>query len=470
MPRRDSEEEDDALSPPGFSTPTKVIRNDGAGHAEPDAEGTESESDADVEKEFDESTGKKRNYTGYQKYRFIKQWVTGPEAVLEDTEIQHEIYTEMKKFMHASGLKKTPGHKPKETDIHLWKQYSKAYRNNRTGDWTRPFRCPLRNRCGCQAQVKHITGDNFIRLEFSGTHDENSHAEDKSKKLKHNQIVVIHESVLAAPNQSATKLRRNLAQATGSPESHKHMAPSLIRHIQRRVRTARDQLTKQVLDVEKVPESMGELTDWCDKNDFYAALARHNNPTDSFCMPLFSTLVIGSDIKAERQVIHINFSSVWLLLNAVRAIETGWVVQLNGDATFGFCCADIDMIALGFCSFGGANNPVCFSYIPRQSEGEKLYTVTYFGMQKAVMSLLKANTEKDCEFTSCLKLLLGRPHVQQYLDSDEFRANKLPIDQAQCDQLAGWACFSREVFGRDPNVCSNHLTGMHRLRPAPFRN
>ena len=62
------------------------------------------------------------------------------------------------------------------------------------------------------------------------------------------------------------------------------MAPLLIRHIQRRVRTARDQLTKQVLEVEKVPESMGELTDWCDKNDFYAALARHNDPTDSFCM------------------------------------------------------------------------------------------------------------------------------------------------------------------------------------------
>jgi hypothetical protein len=131
-------------------------------------------------------------------------------------------------------------------------------------------------------------------------------------------------------------------------------------------------LTKQVLEVEKVPESMGEPTEWCDKNDFYAALARHNDPTDSFCMPLFSAFVIGSDIKAERQVIHINFSSVWLLLNAVRAIETGCVVQLNGDATFGFCRADIHMIALGFCSFGGANNPVFFSYIPRQSEGEKL--------------------------------------------------------------------------------------------------
>ncbi len=90
-------------------------------------------------------------------------------------------------------------------------------------------------------------------------------------------------------------------------------------------------------------------------------------------------------------------------------------------------------------------------------------------MQKAVLSLLKANTEKDCEFSSCLKFLLGRPHVQQYLDSEDFIANKFPIapiDQAQCDQLAGWACFSREVFGRDPNVCGKHLTGVHRPRPA----
>ncbi len=38
------------------------------------------------------------------------------------------------------------------------------------------------------------------------------------------------------------------------------------------------------------------------------------------------------------------------LLNAVWAIETGWVVQLNGDETFGFCSTDIDMIALGFLS------------------------------------------------------------------------------------------------------------------------
>ncbi len=57
MSDRECEEEHDALLPPGFSTPTKADHNDGAGHAELDAEGTEIESDADVEKQFDESTG-----------------------------------------------------------------------------------------------------------------------------------------------------------------------------------------------------------------------------------------------------------------------------------------------------------------------------------------------------------------------------------------------------------------------------
>ncbi len=174
------------------------------------------------------------------------------------------------------------------------------------------------------------------------------------------------------------------------------------------------------------------------------------------------------DIKPEYQVIHINFASVWFLLNAVRAIKTGWVVQLNGDATFGFCHADIDMVALGFCSFGGSTNPVCFSYIPHQTEGEKLYKVTFCEMQQAVMAVLKAKTVKDCEFSTCVRALKCSDHVATYVESEEFATNQLPIDQAQCDQLPGWACFSRGVFGFPPNICCNHLTGMPTLDLFPI--
>ena len=48
----ESDEIDADLPPPGYSTPTKANGNDGAAQAEPDAEGTNAESDSDVEKKF----------------------------------------------------------------------------------------------------------------------------------------------------------------------------------------------------------------------------------------------------------------------------------------------------------------------------------------------------------------------------------------------------------------------------------
>ena len=123
MPRRSDEVDDAALPSPGFSTPTKAGRNDGAGHGEPDAGGTESEFDADVEKQFVESTGKTRKYHPYFNYTEGKRWSTSADSVKEPAEINHEIHTLMKKFMQQSRLMKAPGHKELPTDIGLWKQH-----------------------------------------------------------------------------------------------------------------------------------------------------------------------------------------------------------------------------------------------------------------------------------------------------------------------------------------------------------
>ncbi len=98
--------------------------------------------------------------------------------------------------------------------------------------------------------------------------------------MKYNQINTIFESVMITPKQSATQLCRNLMQAKGNPDQHKHMDPVQLRLIQRRVQTARQELTKQKLDIATVPESMGDLTAWCTTQDFYAALRKHNDPAD----------------------------------------------------------------------------------------------------------------------------------------------------------------------------------------------
>jgi hypothetical protein len=110
-------------------------------------------------------------------------------------------------------------------------------------------------------------------------------------------------------------------------------------------------------------------------------------------------------------MIHFNLSSLHFILNAVYTIETGWGTQLKGNcnATVGFCRANVDMIALGFNSIGSVNNPVCWSFIQHRAEGKKTYTLTVYELQKAVIPLLKANTTKECPFTTCLKELMQAP-------------------------------------------------------------
>ncbi len=49
-----------------------------------------------------------------------------------------------------------------------------------------------------------------MTLERCGLHDMKSHATDKSKYLKYEQIISLLEAAVAVPNLSAVVLRRNL--------------------------------------------------------------------------------------------------------------------------------------------------------------------------------------------------------------------------------------------------------------------
>jgi hypothetical protein len=86
-------------------------------------------------------------------------------------------------------------------------------------------------------------------------------------------------------------------------------------------------------------------------------------------LDLYAPVVIGHEFDAARDIIYINVSSPWWLLNAFRAINAGWVLQ-RSDATFYFCRRKVDMIGFGVNSLGGHNHPLCCSLIPDSAEGE----------------------------------------------------------------------------------------------------
>ena len=155
MPCRSDERECNAPPDPAFSTPTKVKRNAGAGHAESDAERMDAESAAEVEKQFAKSTGRgkaktkprksieKRKYAPFSEYREVGRWATGPESILEQREIDREIHMHMKKYMQDSRLMQAPAHEQLSTDKALWKQHRVEYHNSRTDEFIHMFNCPL---------------------------------------------------------------------------------------------------------------------------------------------------------------------------------------------------------------------------------------------------------------------------------------------------------------------------------------
>ena len=82
--------------PPNPVMPTESTGNDGAGHAEPDAENTDDESDLEAPQK------QKRPHTVLA-YEVVKRWVTGDRAELTDQEIQAQLeLLEVEGWKHAS--------------------------------------------------------------------------------------------------------------------------------------------------------------------------------------------------------------------------------------------------------------------------------------------------------------------------------------------------------------------------------
>ena len=204
--------------------------------------------------------------------------------------------------------------------------------------------------------------------------------------------------------------------------------------------------------------SFGSLTQLAEAKWFRSLVERNNDPDDEFHLDLFSPVMIGRDIQAGNDILHLNITSPWFLLNVLRGIATGWIFQLNGDATFSFCKSAVNMIGFGVNSLGKHNNPLCWSIIPHQSESEITYTGTFLELQEAAMLLFDIHTcdDPDCQFCVHLVALMDNPEVVKYTKSDKFKAGKIPVDTAQCDNLLGFGNFTREVFYMDPNVCKCH--------------
>ena len=428
--------------------PTDSTGDDGAGHAEPDAENAESGSDL-------EAPQKRKRPRTVLSYEVVKRWTTGERAELTEDEIKAELAMEATILMELSGQKKFPCHRALDSDLGCWK-LCKTHVNKR-GVTFRVYHCPMRHRCKCRKAIRVVTCNDYIELQRYGIHDRNSHDDDASKKLTYVQKVFIKEAAKTAPTLSGVAIRRNLGDHD-SPE--KKIAPSLKRSVQHIVYKVRKDMGAKHLGSE-TDDSYGNLLQFAQDNNFSELLSKHNDPEDSYHFDLFQFLVLGHEFSPQRDIVRITLSSPWMLLNALRAIIAGWGFQLNGDVTGKLCRTSVDLLQFGVNSIPHKNHVLCLAIIPSKSESEAVYGMTWDDLHTAVLDLLtyKKCAVPDCTTCGPIMELISHSEIQAFLRSARFHRYELPVETAMCDNFKGWGNFSEEALGIESGVCFPHATG-----------
>ena len=88
-----------------------------------------------------------------------------------------------------------------------------------------------------------------------------------------------------------------------------------------------------------------------------------------------------------------------MICNAFRTKIAGWGFQLNGDVTGKFCSKSVDLVEFSVTSIPKQNNILCFGVIPKGSESEIIYKITWDDFRAAVVLIAGYEdcSKEDCE-------------------------------------------------------------------------
>ena len=92
-------------------------------------------------------------------------------------------------------------------------------------------------------------------------------------------------------------------------------------------------------------------------------------------------------------------SNIWMLLNVVRVINSGWNLRLFADVTYKPCQQAIAVMGFAVNSMGGKHHLVALSIIPDGGESAHYYGETWKGICASLVLLL--SEYKTCDITTC---------------------------------------------------------------------
>jgi hypothetical protein len=214
----------------------------------------------------------------------------------------------------------------------------------------------------------------------------------------------------------------------------------------------------------------GSLQNFCEALFFQTLMQRHNEAKDDdHHLRLHQPFVIAYGIDSDVQSlsgspgIFMAVSSLWMLLNIGRALNSGWEMQLQVDATFKVCTEAVGVLGFGVNSLGAHMNLVCTALIPDNRESEEMMKETWNAIRRAFHLLL--TRYKRCPIHDCMPCMAFQAvhdgaAVQELLGDDDFTTRKkIPVGKAGSDNSAAFQNFARNVLEIPASQCFSHLTG-----------
>ena len=110
---------------------------------------------SEPESESYEDEGKKKRSVkkDNRPWESVAMFTKGKAALQDSEEIKGLIYEAAKNIMEDSGLIRLSTHRPKPTDLHLWKSVTSWHSDHNT-TLTTIYHCSLKTKFGCRCQFK----------------------------------------------------------------------------------------------------------------------------------------------------------------------------------------------------------------------------------------------------------------------------------------------------------------------------
>ena len=301
-------------------------------------------------------------------------------------------------------------------------------------------------------------------MKCSGAHDGSSHVKDNTSKgrLTVVQRGALRRASLGAPMETGRQLVRNSIHF--SPDKHVTSHPLAIRQAQRLVYRQRRNLSTLHAQGERLDDTNGSMTRLGARLDLQALIARHNDPANDYHLDLHKVVCIGS--QWSDGVSFMELTTMHLLLNIGRAMQSGWELQVQADGSFEFCASKLGVIIFGVNSLRHIFRPVSWALVP--SESSEAFEYCYNGIRAAFFSVIKPGALRlcpagaaPCAFCDQLRDIQQAPEVVHALSDPKER---LPVMRAGADNTTKWSKFAKKVLTRAKViVCYAHATGNTKL-------